>query len=375
MPHILHWRLHHPALVFFFDSLRNIAQIECSSYRRMLNELDNLQSKTIFLLGVPFSAIKSSEQKSVIPDGNMMSGDFKELYEMAQKGANIVVAFAPEKQFFLAEKTEKTKKKQKETKEELYSQKSLISKKLILTKVTDAPEKIINTLPSEALCFSDKKIPEKIKFCSNLYFSSAVEDKLLADDFEVLYKSGDYPVVIEKDFANGGRLVLFSDSYLFSNEAMKKEQIFSLISYLIGRNKEVLFSEAHFGLFQQRNVLWLLRKFKLELMVVTLLILCLFYCWKCFFEVPKRSADEFVKKHQLQKVELSLLATLKSVYNTKQLMAVICNVLQKHMKSMRLNKQQCHELEDLLRNDKSIKGYNQAVEKMKSFKDIYKWKI
>jgi len=82
-----------------------------------------------------------------------------------------------------------------------------------------------------------RKLPV-VTWHTALYF-----EKLEAD-WKIIYKRNGHPVLIEKSF-KGGTVVLSSDSYFFSNEALRKERHAGLLTWVIGKSAGLVFDESH----------------------------------------------------------------------------------------------------------------------------------
>ncbi|HTL56140.1 MAG TPA: DUF4350 domain-containing protein [Candidatus Limnocylindrales bacterium] len=97
--------------------------------------------------------------------------------------------------------------------------------------------------------------------------------------WQTIYARGTNPVVIERQFG-AGSVVMSSDSYFISNEALRKERHADLLAWLIGPGKQVMFDEAHLGIVESGNVTSLMRKYRLGAMAAALLLLALLFVWK-----------------------------------------------------------------------------------------------
>jgi len=96
-------------------------------------------------------------------------------------------------------------------------------------------------------------------------------------------------VVIERPWENGS-IVLCSDSYFLSNEAIQKEQQAGLLTWLIGPSTNVAFDETHLGISEQPNTMTLIRAYRLHYFLVALILLGLLYIWKNTYSlIPKRN--------------------------------------------------------------------------------------
>ena len=120
-------------------------------------------------------------------------------------------------------------------------------------------------------------LPRTISLHSALYFRG------LDPDWRVLYArvpgTNLLPVLIERPMGHGS-IVLFADSFYFSNEALREERQSGLLSWLIGPSRQVLFEETHLGTAENPGVAALARKYRLQPLFLALLALALLFIWK-----------------------------------------------------------------------------------------------
>ncbi len=76
-----------------------------------------------------------------------------------------------------------------------------------------------------------------------------------------------------------GAIVLCSDAFFLSNEALRKNRNPELLSWLLGGNKTVLFSEAHLGTRQQDRIMTLVRRYRLHGVLFGFLLLGVLFVW------------------------------------------------------------------------------------------------
>ncbi len=101
----------------------------------------------------------------------------------------------------------------------------------------------------------------------------------LDNDWRVIYARGARAVLIERHFGKGS-VVMATDSYFVSNEAMEKDRHADLLAWLVGANKNVVFDEAHFGVVETSGVVMLMRKYRLHGLAAGLLLLAGLFIWK-----------------------------------------------------------------------------------------------
>ncbi len=114
---------------------------------------------------------------------------------------------------------------------------------------------------------------------ASLEWHSAMVLTNLAEPWHTIYARGTNPVVAERRFG-AGTVVLATDSYFLSNEALRKDRHADLLAWLVGPNRRIIFDEAHFGIMETSGVATLIRKYRLHGLAAGLLLLALLFIWK-----------------------------------------------------------------------------------------------
>ncbi len=97
--------------------------------------------------------------------------------------------------------------------------------------------------------------------------------------WKTVYGRNNRPVLIERSFGRG-TIVIATDTYFVSNEAMRKERAPELLSWLVGGNTAVVFDETHFGIRENPGIASLGRKYRLTGVFGGVLLLALLFIWK-----------------------------------------------------------------------------------------------
>jgi hypothetical protein len=119
----------------------------------------------------------------------------------------------------------------------------------------------------------EKALPASVAWHSALVF------KPQAPDWQKIYVRGGKPVLIERSYGKGS-IVLASDSFFLSNEAMRSKRYFQLLSWLCDPHRKILFDETHLGVSRSPGIATLLRKYGLAPFFISLIVLFLFAIWK-----------------------------------------------------------------------------------------------
>jgi hypothetical protein len=130
-----------------------------------------------------------------------------------------------------------------------------------------------NELPLLAELTSDLDLPERLAWHSQLCFQN------LDPAWKVVYSHGTNAVVIERKLG-AGSIVMCSDSYFLSNEALARERHPDLLAWVIGPAQVTWFDEAHLGVMESSGVATLMRQYRLQWPVAALVFLALLFVWK-----------------------------------------------------------------------------------------------
>jgi hypothetical protein len=115
------------------------------------------------------------------------------------------------------------------------------------------------------------------------WHSSLVFDQL-DPAWRTIYARGTAPVVIERQFG-AGSVVLLTDSFLLSNEALSKDRQPQFLSWLVGPSHQIVFDENHLGILETSGVAALIRQFRLEGFVAGLALLAGLFVWRNSFSL------------------------------------------------------------------------------------------
>jgi Domain of unknown function (DUF4350) len=101
----------------------------------------------------------------------------------------------------------------------------------------------------------------------------------LDESWHAIYARGTNPVVVERQFGHG-TVVLATDSFFLSNEAMWQARHPEWLAWFIGPAERVVFDEAHLGVVETSAVAVLLRRYRLFGVVGALVVLAGLFIWK-----------------------------------------------------------------------------------------------
>jgi hypothetical protein len=130
-----------------------------------------------------------------------------------------------------------------------------------------------------------KDLPPVISWHTNLYFD------LFDSSWQTLYSYEGLPLIVERPFGKGSILVC-ADSYFLSNEALWSERHPRLLVWLIGAHSNLIFDEAHFGIYKQPSVAQLIRRYRFHWFFAALAVLALLFVWKSAAYFVPPSVDD-----------------------------------------------------------------------------------
>jgi hypothetical protein len=120
----------------------------------------------------------------------------------------------------------------------------------------------------------------EIALPASIPFHSALAFKDPGPEWTTVYQNTtNRSVLIERQMGLG-TIVIFADSYLFSNEAMLKERQAALLAWVMGNSDKVVFDETHLGVHENTGIMSLARKYRLHGVGVGILFLAGLYVWK-----------------------------------------------------------------------------------------------
>lgn len=117
------------------------------------------------------------------------------------------------------------------------------------------------------------ELPATLSWHSSLHFDE------LHEGWSTVYAIDGRAVVIERQWGMGS-VVLCSDSFFLSNEALMENRRTGLLTWLIGPNTKVVFDETHFGVEMRHGIMTLIRKYRLDGLLIALIIVAALFIWK-----------------------------------------------------------------------------------------------
>lgn len=116
------------------------------------------------------------------------------------------------------------------------------------------------------------RLPGQIPWRAPFYFD------LRDPEWQSCYTWEDRPVIIVRPWGRGS-VVMSTDSYLFSNEAMRGDRQAALLAWLVPSGR-VIVDELHHGLRKRPGIAGLMRKYRLQGVAACLMILAMLTIWR-----------------------------------------------------------------------------------------------
>jgi hypothetical protein len=249
----------------FYDSLVRLGGLEVSRNEEPLEQLRGGKGTALLLAGL--TDLAGSER------------EIDRLENFARSGGRLVLAFYPQaKETELAEAKPSANATPTATPTPSASPEEEPLLKVLATRAVakrwelslhandKVPGHIANVIGLGGL---DPQIP----------WHSALHFKDSGPQWRTIYSVAQFPVVIERAMGEG-TIVLASDSYFLSNEALRREPRPRFLAWLIGPNERVVVDETHLGVSETPGVSTLMRRYHLEGLIAGLLLLAFLAVWK-----------------------------------------------------------------------------------------------
>ncbi len=256
----------------FYEGLGLLPGVEAVRNIEPLQNVSGLPEATLFLFGLQDHDFSTMRRESV-----------KAMEDAALEGGRVVLSFVPtdgkpappsssskqKEGTTIPQENEKDEKEEKDEGDEPYgrayedlSERWGVKPQLSADEATEAN-----------LSAPEPELPPSLAWHSTRVFD------LRDDAWRALYTRAGRPVLIERSLGKGS-ILLSSDSFFLSNEAMKSKRHPQLLSWLCGGHRRILFDETHFGVSMSPGVATLLRRYGLAPFFISLIVLALLAIWK-----------------------------------------------------------------------------------------------
>jgi hypothetical protein len=286
-----------------YDSLQGISGLQVLRNYRTIPPFTDSRGMAFFFLGVPWRALEMIGESEA-----------REVDALAMGGGRLVITLMPEPGPIGDSKPEEKKDTSKAPKRVGRPRRHAKGEKKVEHRVKKRisigqrwgveikridPVAAPDGTKSMTARWSDP-LDNRERFLS--WHAPIVFDKLNAA-WRVLARRDDHPLIIERRLGSGS-VVLCSDSYLVSNEALMLEPHPEVLAWLVGDSSRVVFDEAHLGISESPGVASLARKYQLHGLIAGLILLAVLYAWKSGVSlVPRRQEKADASVHAVARGE------------------------------------------------------------------------
>lgn len=141
------------------------------------------------------------------------------------------------------------------------------------------------------------------------------------DEWTILATLEGKPVIVERRLGRGS-MVVCTDSYFASNEALMKEAAPEFLLWLTGGEKMLVFEETHLGTSETPGIMTLARRFRLHGFFVGGLLLFGLFIWQASSSlIPQRESERADEAVSGQGATAGLVSLLRRGISRKQLLS------------------------------------------------------
>jgi hypothetical protein len=261
----------------FYESLRALPAYTTGRNERKLDHLGRGEGVVLFLLGVKGVNFSEKEREA--------------LDHFLQTGGRLVLTFFPTREAPPRKTAETATPTPKPSATPEPTPKHASLKDILLQWEVETGTSR-NDEKDSAVSQSTLPLEKVLSWHSGIFFRPK------SDAWHTIYQSDRGPVVLERSLG-AGSIVLASDSYFVSNEALLVERAPALLAWLVGSARHIIFDESHLNIRERPGVATLLRRHGLGGFVAGFLILVMLWLWRntTFTLAPRASArrsDEIV---------------------------------------------------------------------------------
>lgn len=113
----------------------------------------------------------------------------------------------------------------------------------------------------------------------NVDWHSGFKVLAMTSNWQPILSVGDQPVMIERRLRRGS-IVLATDSFFFSNEALSGTRNTPLLTWLLGGRSKIIFDERHLGVVHSPGLAKLVRHYRFHWFAASALLLMALFIWK-----------------------------------------------------------------------------------------------
>lgn len=255
----------------FYESLSKLPGLKVSRDFSTNNRLLNAKQTTYLELAVPFKAWQLTGEQ-----------EFREMERFVQEGGRLLVTTYPAgARSPLSETDDKKPPTQQKPVPHPYRDLWGVNYDFVDLKAVDDKYESVTVQNVSGL-----PLPQALEWHSGIVF------RKLHPEWKPLYiRDRREPVMIQRQFGRG-TVILSTDSYFLSNEAMLSYRHPDLLAFLIGSSRNIVFDEAHLGTTENPGVVSLIRRYRLHGLAASLIAIAVLYIWKMSLPLVPASSIE-----------------------------------------------------------------------------------
>jgi len=125
---------------------------------------------------------------------------------------------------------------------------------------------------------------------SSVPWHSTMSFNCFNGSWHILYTVNGEPVMVEKTLGRGS-MILMSDAFPFSNEALLKDRQVPLLGAIFQDRKEIIFDEYHLGVINRHGIIDLIVQYRLHFFFLSLFVIFILLVWKNASLAPQDPQD------------------------------------------------------------------------------------
>ncbi|HEY7160586.1 MAG TPA: DUF4350 domain-containing protein, partial [Acidobacteriota bacterium] len=209
----------------FYESLRDCCDLRVSRNFEEFSKIKNNTNVTVIFAGANFSGDK-------IPESF-----FNDLESFMKNGGRLVVTYKSSGFFRKISVEQEKRQEEKEKSEKKKPEKKSEDENALIKFISLSERWGLKYEEADWEGFRSVRLVADLRLPKVLTWHSPVYFELSGTDWRTIYKQDDHAVLVERNFGKGS-LVLASETFFLSNEAMLRDRHSDLLAWLVGPNKE-----------------------------------------------------------------------------------------------------------------------------------------
>lgn len=173
--------------------------------------------------------------------------------------------------------------------------------------------------------------PQQLEWHSSLYFTK------LEEHWNTLYEIEEEQSVLIERRMGAGRIVLISDNYPITNEALYSHRQSEILAWALTTSPTIVFEESHLGIVKRMGMMSLMLHYGLLPFLLVLLLMTLLFIWRNAVSlVPRHQEDRDTTVRAFTTIE-SMAHLARRAIPESQLMETCWNLHRSASKTLHVN--------------------------------------